>query len=41
MWHQNTESHNMNMAVKHEFFNLANDKPALLIVPLEKSSHKF
>jgi hypothetical protein len=28
------------MAVQHEFFNLANDNSALLIVPLEKSSHK-
>ena len=30
----------MNMAVQHEFFNLANDNSALLIVPLEKISHK-
>jgi hypothetical protein len=30
----------MNMAVQHEFFNLANDNPALLIVPLKKSSQK-
>lgn len=40
MWRRNTESHNMNMAVQHEFFNLANDNPALPIVPLVKSSHK-